>query len=186
MELKEAIYTRRSVRKFKDQPVSKETINSLIEDAIQAPSATNSQPWAFVVIQDAELLKKYSDRAKVIMLELMGNNPDANGYKAILANPNFNIFYNATSLVIIYATPAGHLAKGDCCLAAQNLMLSAHDKGLGTCWIGFSMPLLDSAEMKKELGVPENYSAVAPLIIGYPDVVAASSSRKPPQILAWM
>lgn len=185
MELKEAIFTRRSVRKYKDQPVSKETINTLIEAAIQAPSASNSQPWAFAVIQDPELLKSYSDRAKVLMLDLMGDDPNARGYKTALSNPDFNIFYNATSLVVIYTTSKGPLANGDCCLAAQNLMLTAHDNGLGTCWIGFSMLLLNSAEMKKELGIPEEYTAAASLIVGYPEKNPSATSRKPPQILAW-
>jgi nitroreductase len=75
--------------------------------------------------------------------------------------------------------------KGDCCLAAQNLMLTAHALGLGTCWIGFSQPLLNSTEFKTELGIPSEYIAVAPLIVGYSEISPAKVSRKPPEILVW-
>ena len=61
MELKDAIYSRRSVRKYTDKIVDKETINELINAAVKAPSAMNAQPWVFYVIQDKDLLKELSD-----------------------------------------------------------------------------------------------------------------------------
>ena len=70
MQLKEAIHGRRAVRDYTDQPVDKAAVTTLIEAAIQAPSAINKQPWAFVVIQDKALLKLYSDRAKALLRSL--------------------------------------------------------------------------------------------------------------------
>ena len=185
MDLIQGIYSRRSIRKYENEAVSKETVNKLIEAATMAPSASNSQPWSFVVIQDVDLLKKYSDRSKNFFLKMMAESNDTAGYKAMLANPDFNIFYNAGTLITIYATDDGRFAAGDCSLAAQNLMLAAHAEGLGTCWIGFSIPFLDSAEAKLELGVPETYRVVAALIVGRPSVIPSGFSRKPAEILAW-
>ena len=64
MELMEAIYKRRSVRFFTEEQVDKDTIDKLINAAIQAPSAMNGQPWAFSVIQDKALMQKISDDSK--------------------------------------------------------------------------------------------------------------------------
>jgi nitroreductase len=183
MELMSAISTRRSIRRYKNQPVSKDTVTKLLEAAILAPSASNSQPWAFVVVQDSDVLKSYSDRAKTYLLNLMAEQDDPHGYRTSLSNPNFDIFYNTGTLITIYATSIK--GKVDCCLAAQNLMLTAHALGLGTCWIGFSQPLLNSSEFKTELGIPTEYIAVAPLIVGYPEISPAKVSRKPPEILVW-
>lgn len=185
MNLIKAISTRRSVRNYTAQKVAKESIDILLNSAIQAPSASNSQPWAFAVIQDADLLKRYSDKSKNFLLALSDEQPLLAKYRGMLSNTDFNIFYNASTLVIIYAKPEGLHAEGDCCLAAQNLMLTAHDQGLGTCWIGFAVSLLNQPEIKAELGVPKEYTVVAPIIVGYPQGAIPQLLRKEPEILAW-
>lgn len=185
MELQNIISNRRSIRKYKNQPVAKDIIDNLLEAAIWAPSAFNSQPWSFVIIQDPAVLTDYSERAKPYLIKLLEGKSDLHGYKKMLSNPDFNIFYNASTLIIIYATTDNYFAAGDCCLAAQNLMLSAHDLGLGSCWIGFSTPFFNSSELKKELDIPAEYTAVAPLIVGYPEFIPSKRSRKPPEILLW-
>lgn len=184
MELMQAIYSRRSIRRYKSQPVPRELVQQLLAAAVMAPSGSNAQPWSFVIIQDKELLKKYSDRAKVLALEQMRKGTDPYGYQKLLSDPDFNIFYNAGTLIIIYGdqSPTAYV---DCSLAAQNLMLAAHGLGLGSCWIGFSSALCNSPEFKEELWIPENLTAVAPLIIGYPDAIPHEFNRKEPQILVW-
>ncbi|HBE77830.1 MAG TPA: nitroreductase family protein [Firmicutes bacterium] len=184
MDLMKALYTRRSIRKYKNDPVPKNMIEQLLEAATMAPSASNSQSWSFVVIQDVKLLKEYSDRAKALFLSLTKDKPDPHNYLKILSDPDFNIFYNAGTLIIIYGSDQ-LTAYGDCCLAAQNLMLAAHTMELGTCWIGFSVALLDQADFKAELGIPQNLTAVAPLIVGYPDFIPSGFSRNPAQVMIW-
>ncbi|MBS4025624.1 MAG: nitroreductase [Clostridia bacterium] len=185
MNIIDAIYGRRSIRKYKSDCVPQETINKLLDAATLAPSSSNSQPWSFVVIQDAELLKIYSDRAKILILNLMGDKPDPHGYRDVLSDPEFNIFYNAGTLIIIYSTFEKIQAIGDCSLAAQNIMLAAHAYELGTCWIGFSLSFFNTAVFKDELGIPQAYKAVAPLIVGFPEATSSNYSRKPPRVLAW-
>lgn len=185
MDLIKAINNRRSVRNYTTKKVAKETLGTLLQEAVQAPSASNSQPWSFAVIQDADLLKRYSDKAKSFLLAFSDEQPLLAHYRSMLANTDFNIFYNASTLVIIYAKPEGLHSEGDCCMAAQNLMLTAYDQGLGTCWIGFAVPLLNQPEIKAELGVPKEYTAVAPIIVGYPQGNIPQLSRKEPEILFW-
>jgi nitroreductase len=185
MKLQEAIETRRSVRNYEAHTVDKAQVEKLIHAAIQAPSASNSQPWSFAVIQDEKLLREYSDQAKSHLLANIDQLPRLAKYRGMLANPDFNIFYNAGTLITIYAKPEGIHPQGDCCLAAQNLMLAAVDIGLGTCWIGFATVLMNSPAVKKELGIPEDYTAVAPIIVGHPAGKIPQLGRDEPVILCW-
>ena len=186
MQLCDAINHRRSVRTYSSQAVSRETIDTLLNFAVQAPSAMNSQPWSFAVIQDVNLLKDYSDRAKEFLLSVIDQYPPLTKYTQALSNANFNIFYNAGTLVIIYADRhSGLHAEEDCCLAAQNLMLSAWDMGIGSCWIGFARPLLNLPEVKKEMGIPDTVTAVAPIILGYPQGQLAPVAKNAPIIHIW-
>ena len=186
MELQAAITNRRSVRSYTTTNVDRSTIEKLLQAASQAPSAMNSQPWAYAVIQDAALLKSFSDRSKQFLLTLLDQVPKLNKYKPALENPEFNIFYNAQSLILIFAKSHDPQHYEDCCLAAQNLMLTAHSMNLGTCWIGFARPFLNLPAVKKELAIPEGFAAVAPIIVGYPQVTKPPAiPKKSPEILFW-
>ncbi|WP_371370678.1 nitroreductase family protein [Sporomusa aerivorans] len=185
MDLFTAINTRRSVRSYADTKVDKAMIDKLLEAAVHAPSAMNSQPWAYAVIQDKSMLKDISDRTKQFLLNSLDKVPQLNKYKAAFENPNFNIFYTAESLIIIFAKPDGIRSAEDCCLAAENLMLTAHGLGLGTCWIGFARPFLNLPEIKAELAIPGDYEVVAPIIVGYPQVTPPTVPKKAPEIIFW-
>lgn len=182
MDLIKALETRRSVRNYQKRGVDQETIEKLIALATLAPSAMNAQPWAFVVITDKSKLDEYSTRAKGILLASMALHPLMKKYRALLSRKSFNIFYNAPVLVALYAKPEGPAPEDDTCLAAQNFMLAAHNEGLGTCWIGFSKEMLNSDEFKAELGIPVEYTAAAPMILGYPATNPPAVQRKNPEI----
>lgn len=185
MNIAEAITTRRSVRNYTDQQIPRLHIQQLLSAAAQAPSAMNSQPWAFSVIQDKALLKSFSDLAKSHLLTLIEDLPALEKYRGALSSEAFNIFYNASTLLTIYARPLDPHPEIDCSLAAQNVMLLAHSLGLGSCWIGFAEPLLNLPAVKKELNIPEEYSAIAPLILGYPAVLTPALPKKEPEIIFW-
>lgn len=185
MELKEAIYTRRSTRNYKSKFVNDEIINELIYAGINAPSAMNIQPWAFSVIQDRTLLQQLSDEAKEYLLDTLESRPYLESYRATFNDPEFNIFYNAPALLTIYAKQEGLNSAGDCTLAAQNVMLMAHSMGLGTCWIGFAQTFLNDPIIKERLGVPHNYTIIAPIIFGYPAKESGYVQKNDPSILFW-
>ena len=185
MEVMEAIYQRRSVRSYTADPVDRETVNRLLQAAVQAPSAMNAQPWAFVIIQDARRLRDCSSRAKAYLLETYGSDPRMERYRDELSDPNFDIFYGAGTLIVICATPEGLVPNEDCCLAGQNLLLAACDLGLGTCCIGWARPFLSLSETKAELGIPENLTPVLPIIVGYPSGPTAPVPRCEPDVVCW-
>lgn len=185
MDLMQAIATRRSVRKYRPEPVDRATLEELIQAATMAPSAMNSQPWAFGVITDAELLRSYSARTKALLLASAAEMPWVERYRRMFENPDFDIFYGAPALVLICARPGGVHGEGDCAMAALNLMLAARDKGLGTCWIGFFAILLDRPEEKAALGIPEDYRIVAPIIVGHPDGDTPPPEKNAPEMLFW-
>jgi nitroreductase len=182
MDVVEAIHGRRAVRDYTDKTPSESVIGSLIGDAVWAPSGVNLQPWCFFVVDDPATLAAYSDQAKVLMLGQADLHPELAHMREMLASPQFNIFYNAPVLVVICSTTPDEMALKDCCLAAQTLMLAAHARGLGSCWIGFSEAWLNTPAGKAKLGVPPEYRPVAPIIIGYPKGPIAATERRAPDI----
>lgn len=185
MELMDAIKARRSVRAYKPEAVEREKIEKLLEAAVLAPNGMNDQPWAFGVIQDAARLKNYNERTKAFLRSKIEEWPWLERYRDYIEDPNSNVFYNAPVLVTIYGKNKSPLAQIDCTLAAANLMLAAADMGLGTCWIGFATFVMDSADVKADLGVPADYTAVAPIIVGYPDGEVPPRERNAPEIVYW-
>lgn len=186
MDIKEAIYTRRSMRRYHVKPVEKSLIEQCIDAAVQAPSAMNNQPWAFAVVEDAALMKEISDRAKAYLLGMMDKMPAFEKYREALSNPDFNIFYGAPALVIICSKRGnGPIAAVDCALAAQNLMLTARSFGLGTCWIGFAGLYLAGTEGRQMLSIGEDYEVQSPIILGYPEAEFSRMDRNPTEVLFW-
>jgi nitroreductase len=186
MNLAEAISARRSVRSYTSRRVAEDTVHALLRAAVQAPSAMNAQPCVFAIVQNAEQLARWSDRAKSLLLKLISTDPKTRHYADRLRDPNFNIFYDASTLIVIGVKERGPFTDADCWLAAENLMLAACDAGLGTCCIGFALPLLNTPEAKSEMALPEEGAAVAAIIMGYPEAVPPAVARKAPQIVSWV
>ena len=185
-----AIYQRRAVRSYTAEKIEKATIEQLLNAAVHAPTAVHREPWAFVVVQNKDRLRQYSDRAKALLL---GQQEATSFFReaepralAMLADPAFNIFYDAGTLIVVCCKARGPFVDADCWLAAENLMLAATAKSLGTCCIGFAVGILNTVEVKRELGIPESGAAVAPIIVGVQKESLASSYRKAPEILSWV
>lgn len=181
MELLEAIDGRRSVREYTEEPVDDAVLRELIEAAIKAPSAINLQPWAFIVVKDRSCLNRISDQAKTHLLKASLAAP-AHPFREMLNDPKFDIFYRAPVLIVIAATEPTDWAVEDCSLAAENLMLAAHAKGLGTCWVGFAQNWLATPEGKAELGVPVTHAPIAPIAVGHARRQPPPPPRKDPDI----
>src|SRR5579871_2074670 len=185
MELMEAIYQRRAVRNYTDRPVSKTALMNLLRAAIQAPSAVNQQPWAFAVIRGRRRLDEFSERAKQHMLAVLPQSLALHRRSDQLTSTGYHVFHHAGALIVIYGKPAQFSANEDCCLAAQNLLLAAHGMGLGTCPIGFVRPWLELPTIKAELRIPVNYSAVMPIVVGWPSGKTEATPRMDPDVVCW-
>ncbi len=186
MNVLEALHTRRAVRDYQNRPVDAVTIDRLLHAAVLAPSAMNSQPWRFIVIQDAARLKRYSDLAKANLLADAAQHAKTEHYRALLGTPEFNIFYNAGTLVTIGVETRGPFSEADAWLAAGNLMLAACEAGLGSCSIGFALGVLNTPEVKQELQIPPEGYALAPILLGYPTVQPPLVPRAEPRIWSWL
>lgn len=150
MKTMEAIMTRRSIRAFKDAPVRDEQVKTLLEAAMNAPSAGDGRPWHFVVT---------TDRAKLDAL-------------ADAVDEGNDMFKQAQAAVLICLDESLEGFEGfgsqDCSCAAQNLQLAAHDMGLGTVWIAIINVPPRVAGCRAVFGVPEKITPFALFPLGVP------------------
>jgi len=149
---------RQSTRKYMTKPVSREIIERCLEAARLAPSACNSQPWHFIVVDSEELKNKVADAA----------------FSGI---HSMNAFAkNAPVLVVVVREGSSYLAAlGGCCrgvafslidigIACEHFALQAAEEGLGTCYLGW----LNEKRVKKVLGLPVGKKIDMIISMGYP------------------
>jgi len=199
------IYLRRSVRDYKQSDVADDIIRELIKAGTYAPTAGNRQPWRFVVIKNREMITRLSERAKklwLLWLDRLGEiaDPQVERLASQMKMPEFNIFYNAPVLVLIFAAARAsshqealaaevenRFLRDDCAAAAENMMLAARSLGIGSCWIGFGLSLDSDHDTREELSAPEGYRLMVPLIFGYPAKESQTApSRNEDVILNWI
>ena len=187
MNVLDAIYDRRAVRNYLPQKIDQAIIHTLLNAAVHAPTAMHEEPWSFLVIQNKDLLDRLSDCAKILVRnEAEGSNSQQTKHMLDFVNQqDFNVFYNAGTLIVIFSKFQGAFVAADCWLAAENLMLTACAKGLGSCVIGFAVSALNTPEWKTELGIPSEMTAIAPIIIGMPATETPPVQRISPEILSW-
>ena len=168
MNIVETIYGRRSIRAYETREPDHNLIEALIWDAAQAPppAARAAHRLAFVVVVGSDRLAKMGERAKAFST---AHRPPGGG-SSWIDNPDFKFFWNAPTLIVICAARDLPETDWDCCRAAQNLMLSAYSRGLGSCWVGAPLDWLRSEPGSAEAGIPDGFEAVAPILIGWPQV----------------
>jgi len=185
MNFNQVLSGRRAVREYTTQAVNEKSIRHLIDCAVMAPNAVNQQPWAFIVIRDQALLDKISEETKNHVRAEKHETHHAGNFHTNLDDPSSNIFYHAPVLILISAIEAGPWIVQDCALAAENLMLSAYDQGLGSCWIGFAQSFLNSPRGKSLVQMPEGWVPAAPIIVGHAAHFPAPTPRIEP-VIRWI
>jgi nitroreductase len=158
MELLEGLHTRRSIRSYTGETVSREQLHDILRAGTMAPSGLNNQPWRFVTIQSKDLLSKLSKLTK---------------YSHIIANaPACIVVFIDTQAM--YHETKDHQSMGAC---IQNILLAAHGMGLGAVWLG---EILKSAREVRELcGLREQYDLMAVVALGRPAGKGGRADRKP-------
>jgi nitroreductase len=160
MKVLEAIQKRRSVRKYKENPIPEEALLRVLEAARLAPSGKNFQPWKFIIVKDKALKEK-------------------------LARASAGQYFIARAPIIIvgcgfpdncYARMGRYMKSWsvDVTIALEHLILQAQEEGLGTCWIGS----FEEGEVKALLNVPEEVKVLALTPLGYPEEIPAFRGRK--------
>ena len=185
MDFAELLIKRRSIRDFEDKEVSLDLVKEIINESILAPNACNDQPWSFIIVKNKEMIKRISESSKSALLNWIKEHPDsrAKDFQFILEDKNFNVFFNASCLVLIVGPTEGVLTiEMDCAAVACYFMFSAAARGLGTCWVGLGIHIRNP-NMLREIGMTEDYQFIAPIAIGYPQSVPGPPPRNEPQIL---
>jgi nitroreductase len=180
----ETILARRSVRSYKKNKISKGLITGLLEAAVRAPTAVHQEPWGFVIVQDGQMLKSLSDFAKPLFLAEVKKRKleRPENLLDVFESPDFNIFYDADILIIICGKTSAPFYAADCWLAAENLMLAACAMGLGSCVIGSAVEAFNTSDIRRMLSIPEDFTVVAPIALGYPNDESPPTLRKAPLI----
>ncbi|MCX7710777.1 MAG: nitroreductase family protein [Clostridia bacterium] len=153
MEIMELIRKRRTIRKFKQEPIDRPILEGLVEAARLAPSGSNLQPVKYKIVDEPQLVHQVFQHVKWA------------GYIAPAGNPSEN--EQPVAYIAILADTA--IKKSDYELdigaAAQNIFLTALDLGIGTCWMG----AIDREKIKEILHIPEQYILNTVIALGYPD-----------------
>lgn len=144
-----SIFTRRSIRRYKEQDISEESIEKIIKAGMAAPSAGDEQPWQFIVIKDKNIL---------------GEIPKFHPYSLMLKEAN--------CAIVVCGDLSLERMEGfwiqDCSAAAQNMLLMANELGLGSVWLGV-YPVEDRVKsLKGLLELPESVIPLTVLPLGYP------------------
>ena len=184
MDFKTLLINRRSIRDFQNKEVPLSIIKEIIQESCLAPTATNGQPCQFIIIQNRDYIKKLSDESKKNLLSDLEQNPESTlkQYEFRLRDENFNVFYNAPSLIYVIGPEEVHSLDVDTALTVAYFMFSATSRGLGTCWIGLGAHIRDR-KILDDIGVAMDCQIVAPIIVGYPASIPPASERHAPDIL---
>lgn len=173
----EVINKRRSTRSFEQKSVPKEIITTIIEAGNQAPfaSATRSQPWRFVVVENPEFKQKLVQTTLPIWKQFTGKMKEAGPeiyemgmalYNA-LDDPKDVVYYSAPVIVFVIGPKSNDVC---CSLACENMMIAATSLGLGSCYVGFGGMIQGNTEITRTLELAKDDRIYGPILLGYPKI----------------
>ncbi|MBN1394938.1 MAG: nitroreductase family protein [Pirellulales bacterium] len=162
MDAMEAIFSRRSVRRYADKPVPEELVQKLLAAAMNAPSARNQQPWQFVAIDDRDMLHEIGE-----------------------INPNAKMAQRAPLVILVCGDPGLEITEGywvvDCAAAVENMLLAAHALGLGAVWTGVYPRQGRMDGLRRLVGLPEGIMPHSLVVVGYPAEQPSPQDRYLPE-----
>ena len=159
----ENIKNRRSIRKYKNQRITKEELNTILETGKYAPSALNQQSSLMVVLENEVIYKEICDLTDKYF-------PSRKPY-----------FYNAKDIIIVFGDSNCKCPIEDGSLVLQNLFLAASSLNIGSCWINYLRELFKTEEgikLQEKMNIPSNYFVIGTCILGYPDEEPILKPRK--------
>lgn len=187
--------SRRSCRNYRDKPVSRELLLDLVKAGTTAPSGTNSQKWTFTILERRSQVAELGGRiagffeklnrlaanpAARLVSRLFGGDALGNYHRRYYSSINEGLrewreegrdllFHGATAVIVVGSGKGGSCPAEDALLASQNILLTAHALGLGSCLIGFAVAALEREPgLKDGLGIPREEKAYAVIALGWP------------------
>ena len=165
-ETLKTIMGRRSIRAYRPEQIPYRQLQDVLEAGKFAPSGMNRQPWHFSVIQDKALLSEINATVKATLVK-----SGAPQMVERAKDPNFSVFYDAPTLVVVSGDEKVPTAPFDCTLAMGNMFLAAASLGIGSCWIhalGQIITYESFPALLKKIGVPEGFKIYAAGSFGFP------------------
>lgn len=202
MDLFAAVRTRRSIRKFKPDPIPEDDIARIVQAAAEAPSAGNRQMWKFLVVTNRQIIERMRE-AVLRKLDEIASLPEAEGFREKLHQAKgYSTFFADAPVTIVVLGERYRSAVEEVLERAgvtqweidalrqrpdlqsiggaiQTLCLAAHALGYGTCWM--SAPCIAGKEIKEILAVEPRWEVVALVPLGVPDESPQARPRKPLQ-----
>jgi len=156
MDAMEALFSRRSIRKYSEGPITEEVLREVLEAAMSAPSAGNQQPWHFIIINDRNILDQVPS-----------------------FHPHSHMIREAPVAILVCGDlklekHVGYWVQ-DCAAATENLLLAVHAKGLGAVWLGIFPREERVVGLRKLLGIPDHVVPLSLIPVGFP------AESKPPR-----
>jgi len=158
MDAMNAIFTRRSIRKYTDRQIDSELIKLILKAGMYAPSAKNLQPWKFLIITDRSILNKI---------------PQVHPYANMIREASVGILVCADLNI---QSNKNYCAE-DCSASTQNILLAAHANGIGAVWLGVYPREKRIEGLKELLQLPENILPISLISLGYPDEIKEDPKR---------
>ena len=152
-EVMNNILTRRSIRKFTEEPIPDGVLKDIVDAALHAPSANGRQTWKFTVILNQQVIARL-----------------AAAIGAEIGNPDYNM-YHPTVLIMPSNLRDSFLGREDNSCALENIFLAAHSHGVGSVWINQMHKISDQPAIRSildDLGVPEDHVVYGMAALGYP------------------
>lgn len=168
-----SILHRRSIRKYKDAPVSMADLEQIVQCGQYAATGMGRQPWHFTIVTGREFMDSITEANRAIMLA-----SPVEHLRDMAASPDFDSWRGAPCAIVISGDADG---MGDCAGAAQNMAVAAYSLGLGSCILGSFKICMETGErpdLVAKFGAPEGYVPYFALAVGYADESPEAAPRK--------
>ncbi len=161
-EVVKVIKSRRSIRNYRNEQISQESLELILEAGIYAPTAHNEQPWHFTIVQNQEMLQNINEKVK----ELMAKSDDE-WIQKLGSNPDFQVTYNAPTLIIVSGKKDAMDWRADCAAAIQNMLIAAESMNIGSVWLGSIKFFFQQEGRASKLDIPQGYQPYYGVSLGY-------------------
>jgi len=168
-ETMKLLKSRRSIRNYLPEQLPEDVLDQILQAAISAPNAVNQQKYHFTILQNEELKNKINETIKDKMkhsgVEFLVNQAN---------KPEYAPLHHAPTVIFVTGEDGAQYIQIDCALAAENIVTAAQSLGVASCVTTSSLFMFNSEcgiEIKRELGIPDGYSTVCAVALGYPSDV---------------